>query len=88
LELLEVTVEEVESAGPFPKLRVTTITDQNGFYQFEIDLDNRWRIGIFVSCDTKDALVWLATGTARLREGTIRRDIYVDDSKRIRECLR
>ena len=87
LGFAEVTVEEVESRGPFPRLRVSTTTDQNGFYQFEIDLDIRWRVGIFVTCETKEGLVWLGTGRARLREGTIRRDIYVDnDGRRIREC--
>jgi len=86
LGFAEVTVEEVVSAGPVPRLRVSTMTDPNGFYQFEIDLGIPWRVGIFVFCETKEGLV-MGTGRARLHEGTIRRDIYLDnDGKRIRGC--
>ena len=88
LGFAEVTVEEVVSAGPIPRLRVSTMTDPNGFYQFEIDLGIPWRVGIFVFCKTKEGLVG-GTGRARLHEGTIRRDIYLDDDgRRIRECQR
>ncbi len=86
LAFAEVEVEEVETAGLIPALRVSTIADLNGFYQFEINLGIPWRVGIFVRCETKNGFV-SGTGGARLREGTIRRDIYLDnDGRRIRGC--
>ena len=80
-------LEEVESFGPFPRLDVRTVSDSNGFYQFEVDSSPDWRVAIHAFCETRWGLV-VGTILGHLRDGNIRRDIYLDaDGRRIRKCL-
>ncbi len=80
-----VHVFENVTMGPLPIELAAGITDPNGFYQFEVDEFLRFSAIIEVVCGT-------ATGEIRggsfalLREGLIRRDVYLGASRRLTRC--
>ena len=61
------------------------VTDANGFYQFEIDEFLGFPATIEVACETARREI-RGIGSAVLREGLIRRDVYLGANRRISRC--
>jgi hypothetical protein len=68
---------------PFvPAHAVQTFTDSNGFYSFELDPE-LGSVSIHAICETpRGPAASGRSGLVDLREGTIRRDLYIDASRR------
>ena len=80
-----VRVFENVTAGPFPVELADGITDSNGFYQFEIDQFLGFPAIIDVVCATPTGQIRGAS-SALLREGPIRRDVYLRARRRLTRC--
>ena len=80
-----VRVTENVTAGPLPVVLAAGTTDANGFYQFEIEEFLGFPATIEVSCETARREI-RGRSSAVLREGLIRRDVYLATTRRIRRC--
>ena len=80
-----VRVTENVTAGPLPVELATGTTDANGFYQFEIEEFLGFPATIEVSCETARRQI-RGGSSAVLREGLIRRDVYMTTTRRISRC--
>ena len=81
-----VRVTETVTVGPIPNELGAGTTDENGFYQFEIEDFLGFPANIDVEC-VKAKRVVLGRSTAVLRDGVIRRDIYLQTRRRTTRCL-
>ena len=81
-----VRVTENVTLGPIPIELASGVTDANGFYQFEINDFLGFPATIEVLCETATRQV-RGGSSALLREGLIRRDIYLDTRRRSARCL-
>ena len=81
-----VRVTENVTLGPIPIELASGVTDANGFYQFEINDFLGFPATIEVLCVTAERQV-RGGSSALLREGLIRRDIYLDTRRRSARCL-
>ena len=81
-------VEVVDNFSLHPERVVFAegFTDLNGFYQFVITVP--WpSVAIDATCETRTGPIYGGSG-ANLREGTIRRDIYLGDGRKaVKACL-
>ena len=80
-----VRVSENVTAGPLPVELAAGITDANGFYQFEIDEFLGFPATIEVVCETARREI-RGRSSAVLRDGLIRRDVYLGATRRISRC--
>jgi hypothetical protein len=80
-----VRVVENVTVGPFPIVLASGVTDSNGFYQFEVDQFLGFPGIIEVTCATRTRAL-TGRGSASLREGVIRRDIYLHAGRRLARC--
>ena len=87
LRAVVVEVNDAFTNGLVPINLGTTLTDDNGLYQVPIDRFLGFPVRITGTCFTKKGSAQSSSG-AILREGTIRRDLYLDDvGRRIKECF-
>ena len=80
-----VRVSENITVGPLPIELAAGITDENGFYQFEIDDFLGAPATIEVACLNTRREV-RGRSTTVLRDGVIRRDIYLKVGRRTKRC--
>ena len=80
-----VRVFENVTLGPLPVLLAKGITDANGFYQFVVDEFLGSPAIIEVICGTATGEIRGGSSTL-LREGLIRRDVYLGASRRLTRC--
>ena len=80
-----VRVLENVTLGPFPVELAAGITDANGFYQFEVDEFLGFPAIIEVACATRKGEI-RGRSSALLREGLIRRDVYLGWRLRLTRC--
>jgi hypothetical protein len=80
-----VRVFETVTLGPLPVELAAGITDTNGFYQFEVDQFLGFTAVIEVVCATSRGEI-RGEGSALLRAGLIRRDIYLGSRRRLTRC--
>jgi hypothetical protein len=80
-----VRVFENVTSGPFPVELAAGITDANGFYQFEVDQFLGFPAIIEVVCATPTGEI-RGGSSALLREGVIRRDVYLGSRRRLSRC--
>ena len=80
-----VRVTENVTAGPLPVELASGTTDANGFYQFEIDEFLGFPATIEVACETARREI-RGKSSAVLREGLIRRDVYLGATRRTSRC--
>lgn len=80
-----VRVFENATAGPLPIELAAGITDANGFYQFEVDQFLGFPAIIEVVCATPAGEI-RGGSSALLREGLIRRDVYLGAGRRLTRC--
>lgn len=80
-----VRVFENVTAGPLPVELAAGTTDANGFYQFQVDDFLGFGAIIEVVCATPSAEIH-GESSALLREGSIRRDIYLAARRRVTRC--
>ena len=64
---------------------VAGVTDANGFYQFEVDEFLGFPAVIEVRCATRKRTL-RGESSALLREGLIRRDVYLGSAQRLTRC--
>jgi hypothetical protein len=77
-------VEDVTS-GPLPVELGAGFTDANGFYQFTVEQFLGFPATIEVVCVTPTGIL-RGGSSALLREGPIRRDVYLGASRRLTRC--
>ncbi len=82
-----VRVFENVTLGPLPVELAAGITDANGFYQFEVDQFLGFPAIIEVVCATPRGEI-RGGSFALLREGLIRRDVYLESRRRLTRCQR
>jgi hypothetical protein len=82
----EVRIFETVTLGPVPIQLGEAITDANGFYEIEVDQFLGFPARIEVTCVTPID-TYAGTGSALLREDTLRRDIYLTAPLLIRGCV-
>ena len=82
-----VRVYETVTVGPFPVVLAAGTTDGNGFYQFAVDQFLGFPAIIEVTC-AGPTRTFAGRGSALLREGVIRRDIYLGAGRRLTHCRR
>lgn len=80
-----VRVYETVTLGPVPIELAAGTTDANGFYQFEVDEFLGFPAIIEVVCGTATGEI-RGGSSALLREGPIRRDVYLDARRRLARC--
>jgi hypothetical protein len=82
-----VVVHENVTLGPVPGLLAEGVSDDNGFFQFEIP--TQFPVGVIqVFCRTPEGIVVRGMSSAPLQDDTIRRrDIYLKTPRRLRACL-
>jgi hypothetical protein len=80
-----VRVFENVTLGPLPIELAAGITDANGFYQFEVDEFLGFPATIEVVCGTATGEIRGGSSTL-LREGPIRRDVYLGARRRLTRC--
>ena len=80
-----VRVFENVTLGPLPVELAAGITDANGFYQFEVDEFLGFPAIIEVVCETATGEIRGGSSTL-LREGPIRRDVYLEARRRLTRC--
>jgi hypothetical protein len=80
-----VRVTENITAGPLPIELAVGVTDENGFYQFEIDDFLGAPAIVEVACLNTRREV-RGKSTAALRDGVIRRDVYLKAGRHIKRC--
>ena len=80
-----VRVFENVTLGPLPVELAAGITDTNGFYQFEVDEFLGFHAIIEVVCETATGEIRGESSTL-LREGPIRRDVYLDARRHLTRC--
>ena len=80
-----VRVFEHVTFGPLPVELAAGFSDANGFYQFEIDQFLGSRATIEVVCGAATGEI-RGGSSALLREGLIRRDIYLGASRKLTRC--
>ena len=80
-----VRVFETVTSGPRPVELAAGITDANGFYQFEVDEFLGFPAVIEVRCATRKKAL-RGESSALLREGLIRRDVYLGATQRLTRC--
>ena len=80
-----VRVFENVTLGPLPVELAAGITDANGFYQFEVDQFLGFPAIIEVVCATPMGEM-RGGSSALLREGVIRRDVYLGSKRRLTRC--
>lgn len=80
-----VRVTENVTLGPIPIELASGVTDANGFYQFEIDEFLGFPATIEVVCRTAKRQI-RGGSSALLREGLIRRDVYLGGSRHLTHC--
>jgi hypothetical protein len=80
-----VVVVENITVGPLPIELASGVTDSNGFYQFQIDDFLGAPATIEVMCGTAKRRV-RGGSSAVLRDGVIRRDIYLNVRRHLRRC--
>ena len=80
-----VRVFENITFGPLPIELAAGTTDENGFYQFEIDDFLGAPAIIDVVCATRQGEI-RGKSFARLRDGLIRRDVYLKTKRRLTRC--
>ena len=80
-----VRVLENVTLGPFPVELAAGITDANGFYQFEVDEFLGFPAIIEVVCATRKNEI-RGKSSALLRDGLIRRDVYLEWKRRLTRC--
>lgn len=81
-----VRVFENVTVGPLPIELASGVTDANGFYQFEVDQFLGFPAIIEVVCETATGQIG-GRSSAILREGLIRRDLYLAARRRLTRCL-
>lgn len=80
-----VRVLENITLGPLPIVLAVGVTDANGFYQFEVDEFLGAPATIEVVCGTRKGEI-RGRSSAKLREGQIRRDVYLMGRRRLTRC--
>lgn len=80
-----VRVFENVTLGPLPVQLAKGFTDANGFYQFVVDEFLGFPAIIEVICGTETGEIRGGSSTL-LREGPIRRDVYLGASRRTTRC--
>jgi len=80
-----VRVFENVTLGPLPVELAAGITDANGFYQFEVDEFLGFPAIFEVVCETATGEIRGGSSTL-LREGSIRRDVYLEARRRLTRC--
>jgi hypothetical protein len=82
-----VVIYENVTAGPVPILLAEDVTDGNGFYQ--VSITTTFPVGVIeVFCRTPRGVVVRGASSAPLQDDVVRRrDIYLEISRRVHECL-
>ena len=81
----EVRVFENVTAGPLPVELGAGPTDSNGFYQFTVEHFLGFPAFIEVFCSTPVGDIH-GRSSAQLREGNVRRDVYLEVPRRLTRC--
>lgn len=80
-----VRVVENVTTGPIGQELASGLTDENGFYQFEVNRFLGAPAIIQIACETPHGVV-RGGSSARLRDGVIRRDVYLGASPNLMRC--